>query len=150
MATIAVGENSYIDEAYLQQYADDRGLTIAAADLSVLLINAMDYLNAQQWKGTKTDEEQALDFPRDGSEVVPINIEKAQAVLAIEWDKGNDLQANIDRALKSEKIDVLEFEYMDNASETVSYPKVEVLIRPYLSTGYGGGNTLPVSAGLTG
>lgn len=150
MATITVGENSYIDDTYLQQYADDRGLTIAAADLSVLLINAMDYLNVQSWSGTKTDEAQALDFPRNGSTEVPSNIEQAQAVLAIEWDKGNDLQASVDRALKSEKIDVLEFEYMDNAEETVRYPKVDALLRPYLSSGYGGGNLMDVSAGLTG
>jgi hypothetical protein len=150
MATITVGENSYIDAAYLQQYADDRGLTISAVDLSVLLINAMDYLNVQSWSGTKTDEAQTLDFPRNDSDTVPTNIEQAQAVLALEWDKGNDLQASVDRALKSEKIDVLEFEYMDNAEETVRYPKVDALLHPYLSSGYGGGNFMDVSAGLTG
>lgn len=150
MANITVGENSYIDEAYLQAYADDRGLTIAAADLSVLLINAMDYLNVQSWSGTKTDENQALDFPRNGATDVPSNIEQAQAVLAIEWDKGNDLQSKIGRAVKRKKIDVIETEYMDNAEETVRYPKVDALLRPYLSSGYGGGNVLSVSAGLTG
>lgn len=150
MATIVVGENSYIDETYLQTYADDRGITIVSVDLSVLLVNAMDYLDAQQWSYTKTDDAQDLDFPRNGETTVPANIEKAQAVLAIEWDQGNDLQANIDRALKREKIDVLEFEYMDNAAETVRYPKVDALILPYLSTGYSGGNTLDVTAGLTG
>lgn len=150
MATITVGVNSYIDEAYLQAYADDRGITIAAADLSILLINAMDYLNVQSFSGTPTDEAQALHFPINGATEVPRNIEQAQAVLAIEWDKGNDLQANVDRALKSEKIDVLEFEYMDNAAPTTTYPKVDSLLRPYLANGYNGGNTLSVMAGITG
>lgn len=150
MATIVVGENSYIDESYLQAYADDRGLTIESADLSVLLINAMDYLNVQEFGGTKTDEAQALHFPINGDTDVPPTIEQAQAVLALEWDAGNDLQANVERAIKSEKIDVLETEYMDNAAPSTTYPKVDALLRPYLSVGYGGGNTLPVMAGLTG
>ena len=147
MATITVGVNSYVTEAELQTYADDRGKTITATDLSVLLIQAMDYLNVQSWKGVKTDENQALDFPRGPDTEVPQAIKNAQMVLALEYDAGNDIQANIGRAVKRKKIDVIETEYMDNASATINYQKVTALLRPYLANSYSGGTTFEVKLG---
>lgn len=148
MATIVVGTNSYVTEAELQTYCDDRGITLTATDLSIPLINAMDYLNVQDWSGYKTDEEQELDFPRNDETEVPNDIKLAQLVVAVEWDKGNDLQENIERAIKREKIDVIETEYMDNASSGTNYPKVTALIRKYLNSAYaGGGNTFEIRTG---
>ncbi len=42
--TLVVGTNSYIDEAYITNYATERGI-ILTGDVSVLGIRAMDYLN---------------------------------------------------------------------------------------------------------
>ena len=64
MATIIVGTNSYVTEAELQTYADDRGIVIQGADLSVLLINAMDYIETRSYSGQKFDADQSLEFPR--------------------------------------------------------------------------------------
>ena len=64
MAIITVGTNSYATELELTTYASDRGITITAADKTVLLIKAMDYLETRQFIGTKTVYNQALQFPR--------------------------------------------------------------------------------------
>ena len=46
MATITVGENSYVTETELSTYATDRGVTISG-DTSVLLIKAMDFIESR-------------------------------------------------------------------------------------------------------
>lgn len=147
MATIVVGTNSYVTEAELQTYADDGGDTIATADLSTLLIKAMRYLGQQSWKGEKTDPAQALAFPRDPDTTVPDAIKQAQIVLALQYDAGNDPLANVGRAVKRKKIDVIETEYMDNASSTVRYTQVDNLLRPYLDSSGFGGVTFDVKLG---
>lgn len=147
MATIIVGTNSYVTEAELQDYADDRGKTITATDLSTILTEAMDYLRQQRWKGVKTDEAQALAFPRDPDTVVPDDIKQAQMVLAMQYDAGNDPLANVGRAVKRKKIDVIETEYMDNAANTVTFTQVNNLLKPYLATSGFGANTFEVKLG---
>lgn len=138
MATIVVGTNSYVTEAQLDTYAADRGITIEAADKSILLINAMDYIETRPYAGTKTDPEQALEFPRYPDTVVPDDIENAQMVAALLIDSGVDLFATVERAVKREKVDVLETEFMDNAAETPYYPQLENLLSKYYSSGAGG------------
>lgn len=138
MATIVVGTNSYVTEAQLDTYAADRGIIIEAADKSILLINAMDYIETRPYAGTKTDSEQALEFPRYPDTVVPDDIENAQMVAALLIDSGVDLFATVERAVKREKVDVLETEFMDNAAETPYYPQLENLLSKYYSSGAGG------------
>lgn len=147
MATIIVGTNSYVTEAELQAYATDGGDTIATADLSALLIKAMRYLGQQNWKGEKTDPLQALAFPRDPDTVVPSAIKQAQMVLAMQYDAGNDPLANVGRAVKRKKIDVIETEYMDNAANTVTFTQVNNLLKPYLASSVSVGNTFEVKLG---
>lgn len=163
MAIITVGTNSYVTEAELTTYATDRGIAITA-NTSVLLIKAMDWLEVQLFKGTKTVYNQALQFPRilcgysnpylntyynNGfrtnyylqpceydSETVPNEIKKAQILAALLIDGGNDLQPVVDRSVKREKIDVIEVEYMDNANSTPQYSSLISILRPFVKSGY--------------
>lgn len=159
MATITVGTNSYVTEAELTTYATDRGVTIAAADKSVLLIKAMDFLEVQRWTGYKTVSTQALQWPRVlcasnafgypygydygtylfipceyDSTTVPNEIKSAQMIAALLIDGGEDIQPTVARAVKREKVDVIEVEYMDNALATSYYSKLQDYIRPFLKT----------------
>ena len=143
MATIIVGTNSYVSEAELTTYATDRGITILG-DTSVLLIKAMDYIETRSFISVKTDVTQALQFPRVlcalsseceySNDEVPKNIKKAQIVSAILIDQGNDLQATNTQLVKSEKIDVLEVEYMDGSSQANFYTALNDLLKNFLTT----------------
>lgn len=147
MATITVGVNSYVTVAEAEAYAADRGYTFVG-DVSIMLIQAMDNLNIQNWSGTKTDEAQDLDFPRNGATTVPAKIEQAQIVIAMQYDQGVDLLAPIDRAVKREKVDVIEVEYQENAAVAPRYPLIDALIGSYLSSNaLSGGNTFEVRLG---
>lgn len=145
MATIIVGTNSYVTEAELQTYADDRGIVIQGADLSVLLINAMDYIETRSYSGQKFDADQSLEFPRyytatapDTAPDVPENIKNAEITAALLIDSGVDLFATIGRAVKREKVDVLEVEYMDNAADKPLYQKLNAYLSGYLASSNNG------------
>lgn len=163
MAIIIVGTNSYVTEAELTTYATDRGITITA-NTAVLLIKAMDWLEVQLFKGSKTVYNQPLQFPRvlcgclnpyldstynNGfrtnyylqpceydSQTVPNEIKKAQIMAALLIDGGNDLQPVVGRAVKRKKVDVLETEYMDNANDTPQYTSLISILRPFVKSGY--------------
>ena len=72
MATIVVEDgtglassNSYVSEADFATYAADRGVTITGTS-AVLLIQAMDSIEEENFKGNKYTDAQALQWPRDG------------------------------------------------------------------------------------
>jgi len=145
MATIIVGENSYVTEAELQTYADDRGIVIQGDDLSVLLRNAMDYIETRSYSGQKFDPDQPLEFPRyytttapDTAPDVPDDIKNAEITAALLIDSGVDLFATIGRAVKREKVDVLEVEYMDNAADKPLYQKLNAYLSGYLASSNNG------------
>lgn len=135
--TVTVGTDSYGDEVGLQAYADKRGITIAG-DLTTLLIKSMDYIEVQRYRGIKIEEFQLLEFPRyptfygDKNGYVPTDIIAAQYVGAILVDSGATLSPTIERAVKSEKVDVIKVEYMDNASTAPVYTELDSLLSKYL------------------
>lgn len=146
MATITVGTNSYVTEAELQTYADDRGITIAAADLSVLLIQAMDYIETRAFKGSKTDPSQALEWPRSGvylngteldDTIVPDAIKQAQMAAALIYDTGADLLGSVAPRVTAERVGEVSVQYSDKGNQTTLYPKLTALLRNYLANGGG-------------
>jgi len=121
--------NSYVSEAELTTYASDRGVTITGTN-AVLLIQAMDYVEQQNFKGTKNTDAQALQWPRYNvyidtyyieSDSIPQLLKEAQMELALSIDGGLNPLTNEGRATKREKVDVIEVEYMDGA-RNVDYP----------------------------
>lgn len=124
--------NSYASEAELTAYATDRGLTISGNNDELLLL-AMDYIEAQNFKGNKGTKAQALQWPRTGvtvdsyainSNEIPQLLKDAQMEAALAIDAGNSPLSNIDRATKKEKLGDLEVEYMDSASDSVIVRKI--------------------------
>jgi hypothetical protein len=61
--SIVASANSYVSAADLSTYATDRGITINGT-AAVLLIQAMDYLEQQDFQGYKYTDDQALQWPR--------------------------------------------------------------------------------------
>ena len=159
MATIIVEDgtgkansNSYISEADFATWLTDRGLTLTG-DAGEQLIKANDFLETLIYIGNKYSEAQALQWPRynvyiDGYYVeystIPKDLKTAQMQFAVSIDAGVDPLATIERAVKKEKLDVMEVEYMDSAAS-----------QPFITAGYaalskllaGGGINFNVSRG---
>ena len=133
MATIVVdgsgktNSNSYVEETDLTTYAADRGVTLTAADdaaKAILLIQAMDYIESLNFKGSKYTEAQALQWPRSGAvldgyyvdvDSIPELLKQAQMENAIGIDGGVNPLANVPRETIKEKVGDIEVEYSSNA-----------------------------------
>jgi hypothetical protein len=122
--SIVAGANSYVSESELTTYATDRGITLTGS-ADVLIIKSMDYIESQDFIGTKSTQDQPLQWPRnsayiDGylfpSDEIPEELKDAQMATAISIDMGVDPLSTVERAVKKEKVDVIEIEYMDNAA----------------------------------
>ena len=133
---IVVGVNSYVTELELTTYAADRDINISG-NTETLLIKAMDYIEIQSYWGSKTDEDQDLEFPRNGDTVVPEKIKTAQIVTALLIDSGEDMFPTSEQAIKREKIDIIEIEYQDFTSSLKNYPQLNKLLTPFLSSSGG-------------
>ena len=142
---LIVGTDTYVTVAEFEEYALKRDITIVSANREVLLIKSMDYIEVQPYKSCKTDLSQPLQFPRIlcvssyeceyNNDEVPNNMKTAQIIAALLVDSGNDLQPIKGRATKSEKVDVLEVVYMDRASNSNTYTKLDDLLRPFVNSG---------------
>ena len=122
----------YNTEAALTAYAAARGVTLNLA-ASITLTRALDYLESRSYKGAKTDPEQALQFPRDGSETVPDDIKTAQLVAALVYDGGGDPMGAIGpRVLSNTVMGAVAQTYSDKGNQTTLYPHLSALLRPYL------------------
>jgi len=89
--------NTYVDLAYLQNYADNRGLTLPTSDTDkeIFLLRAMDYLEGRrdEFQGSKAVVDQSLQWPRvDVSidcvelavDTIPEELKRAQCQLVVE------------------------------------------------------------------
>ena len=161
MATIVVEDgtgtnaaaNSYVSEAELTTYAADRGITLTAAT-DVLLIKAMDYIESLSFIGTKFSEGQALQWPRsnvyiDGfyfvPTIIPPALQTGQIATALAIDSENSPLANVERATKREKVDVIEVEYMDSAAAQPIVKTINAAMRKLLVSGGSSTTTFAVT-----
>lgn len=131
--------NSYVSVAEADAYHSARANTAWSGDDTVkqaALIRATDYLEqkyAGRWKGCVLNEAQSLSFPRD-VEGVPAKLKQAVCLLALEGIAGADLNPTQGRAVKREKVDVVEVEYMDHAKDGESRPAIDGLVSGFLRT----------------
>ncbi len=129
----------YVEETDYEAYAAARGITLLL-DSSVTLTLALDYIEMQSYSGSKTDEDQELQFPRNDDTEVPDNIKNAQMQTALVYDAGGDPLAAIGQKVLSKSVDgAVSVSYSDKGGNTTLYPKITGLLRPYLSS-YGGSN----------
>lgn len=144
--------NSYITVAELTTYADERGVTISAAEEEDLLIQAMDYLESLDYIGYRYTEAQALEWPRAEAvkkkiywydvDEIPQELKDAQCEIALAIDAGNSPLANVDRRTTREKVGELEIEYSDGSASAVLVRKINAKLKNLLVNGGGSGFTV--------
>ena len=137
--------NSYASESELSDYAYRRGVTVTA-DYSQLLIQAMDSIEQQNFKGDKATEAQALQWPRVGvmldgyyvdHDAIPDLLKEAQLETCLAIDGGNNPLANVPRGTKREKVADIEVEYMDGAADLVYVQAIDNKLSKLLKGGGG-------------
>jgi len=138
--TVTIG---YTTDNDFIAFALARGVTVTVPNAAIYLTKSLDYLESQSWKGYKTDDDQLLDWPRAyvyidfkllDSTTVPIGIIKAQHVIALSIANGFDPLATVERAVKREKVDVLEVEYQPNASSAPIARSISAALADYVSS----------------
>lgn len=144
--TVVSGANSYISEAELSTYATDRGVTISGT-ASELIYQAMDYIEAQPFKGIKGTQAQPLQWPRYGvyidtyyvaSDSIPQLLKDAVCEVCIGIDGGVNPLANEERMTISEKVDVISVTYDKNSRNYTYLKAAETKLKKLLSsTGFG-------------
>lgn len=144
---------SYISVADADIYHAKRGCvpwaTLTTTQKEEALIRATDYIEqaySQNFYGLRVNSTQALSWPRYGvtlngysvsSDTIPQAIINATAELAYRAAQGN-LAPDLTQAIKREKVDVLEVEYMDNSSQVVKYRAIDNLLSAMLKSGSNG------------
>lgn len=141
--------DSYASVATADAYHLKRGNTAWAAlvesEKESLLVKATEYMVGQyraRWKGRRRTSTQALDWPRYdvelddvdaylGSDVVPIEVQNACAILALQAKSG-ELAPTLKRTVKEKVIGPIKTVYADGAPEVVRYRAVDQLLKPFL------------------
>ena len=123
------------DDEY-SAYAISRGYMLTG-DPIVQLQLALDWLELQPFKGSKTDEAQPLEWPRDGNTDVPDKIVQAQLEAALVYNAGGNLMASIGKNVIEKTVGPLTTKYAESGSQSIMYPKLSMLLRGYVANGYG-------------
>lgn len=131
--TVTVG---YTTDDALSAYAIARGYVLSG-NSAVNLQLALDWLELQPFIGEKTDPLQALEWPRDGDTVVPDKIVQAQLEAALVYNAGGNLMASIGKMVTEKTVGPLTTKWSENGPQTIAYPKLSMLLRGYVSNGYG-------------
>ena len=131
--------NSFVDVATCRTFCSARGLTLPTADaeVEVLLIKAMDYLQSLETKfqGSRENTGQELVFPRKnisffGESItgeIPLVLKNAQCRLAYDWSK-NDLQkTGTDREVLKTKLGPMEKQFAETGSTSPQFTPVAAL-----------------------
>jgi len=134
---IVAGANSYISDADFETYATNHG-AIVLGIAAELLLNAAIYVEQLPFIGDKQTKAQTMQWPRfnvylDGfiidTNEIPTLLKDLQCEVALAIDGGDDPLATVARAVKREKVDVIEVEYADNAAPFVYNLKIKALER---------------------
>jgi len=144
---------SYISVADASTYFTARGNTtwdaIATDALrEAYLRQATEYMIStyrRRWQGVRLDEDQALDWPRDGvvvdswevdNDSVPTIIERACAELALKASSA-ELQPDLTQGVLSEQVGVIKVEYDRNSPQATRYKTIDAMLAPFLKSGGG-------------
>ncbi len=126
--------------------AAQRGITLVKPSSETLTL-ALDYIELQVYKGKKTDPDQFLEWPRDGSTEIPFKITAAQMEAALVYDSGADpLGAVGQRVIENTVHGAVTQRFSDSGTSTPIYRKLNAILRPFLANG-GSGMQFEVSRG---
>ena len=126
----------YTSDDEYAEYAAARGYMLTG-DSIVQLQLALDWLELQPFKGSKTDETQTLEWPRDGNTEIPDKIVQAQLEAALVYNAGGNLMASIGKMVTEKTVGPLTTKWAENGPQTIMYPKLSMLLRGYVQNGYG-------------
>ncbi len=131
--TVTVGYTT--DDEY-SAYAISRGYVLSGDSLVQLQLG-LDWLELQPFNGKKTYQDQALEWPRDGNTEIPDKIVQAQLEAALVYNAGGNLMASIGKMVTEKTVGPLTTKWSENGPQTISYPKLSMLLRGYVSNWYG-------------
>ena len=137
--TLVSGADSYVTLAEFKAWADKRGVTYGTDSVVTQQIyRAMDYIESLNFIGEKSDENQALQWPRDqvvidgyyiDSDEMPNELKVAvYESIKAELDGDSRMTAS-DRRTISEKVGELQVTYANNADVKRSIPAVTKALR---------------------
>ena len=129
-------EIGYTTDDEYSAYATARGYVLSGDPLVQLQL-ALDWLELQPFKGSKTDEAQVLEWPRDGNTDVPDKIVQAQLEAALVYNAGGNLMASIGKMVTEKTVGPITTKWSENGPQIITYPKLSMLLRGYVSNGYG-------------
>ncbi len=136
----------YVTTETYEAAAAARGINLTK-DSAQMLTLAIDYMQLQTYKGEKTDPNQPLAFPRDGSTEVPVDIAAAQILAAGIYDKGGDPLGDVGpRVIEKTVHGAVTQRFSDSGTTTIIYRKLNATLRPFLANG-GSGMQFGVSRG---
>lgn len=136
--------------AYHAKMGNDQWATITTTQQEQALRRATTYMQIYRprWKGVRTSQTQALDWPRYSVQlpdvgygsvaayvpwtVVPIEVQNACAELALRASAG-PLAPDLKRTVKEKTIGPITTVYADGAPEYVRYREVDHMLAPYLA-----------------
>ncbi len=144
------GADSYITVDEARTFALNRGVTLSSTDseVEVLIYKSMDYLESFRgdFKGWKTDDDQALQWPRTGvyidnnyidNDEIPNDLKNALCQLVMDSNTSDIDPNGTMRETITEKVDVIEVEYNKGYGGTNSpiLNKAKKFISPLLKYG---------------
>src|SRR5688572_30262693 len=136
--TVVAGANSYVTVAFADDYfaVDPNFLAtwtaLDAEDKEIYLAWATRIVDQKvRWRGTKTDEDSALRWPRTGAydrdyiliedDVIPLQLKELVCEFVKFLQQSDPTVSQEVSQIKREKLDVLEIEYQDGTSQSI-YP----------------------------
>lgn len=137
---LVTGANSYVTVDNFIAWAEARGITFTLDDnlIEQNILRAMDYFESLHFLGLKSDENQALQWPRDQvyidgyaveSDEIPVQVKNAlYELIKIEFDGDSHMDAQ-DRQVTSEKIGDIQVTYKSNAGMRKRTPAFQHKIR---------------------
>ena len=147
--TGASNSESYASVINADLYHSNRGCapwaTLTTGQKEEALRRSTDYIEqvyGLSFQGRRVTSTQALSFPRIdvllnghyvASDTIPTILVNACCELAYKAAQGN-LSPDITQAVKREKVDVLEVEYMDNSSPITRIRAIDNLLAPLLKS----------------
>ncbi len=140
---------SYVSVADADQYHENHGtaawVLLSNDEKETSLIRATSYLDSYfEWStGRKSDEDQALDWPRIGAydddryyiddDEIPQAVKDACCELAVRASSG-DIVADSEQAIKSFVAGPVEVEFESGSDSLTSYNQVDMLLRGLVSS----------------
>lgn len=151
---VVAGAESYISVADASTYHTNRG-NAAWAALSTdtvreqCLRKATDYMTQayrDRWQGARYDEDQVLDWPREGvvrdswevgHDEVPTEVKNACAELALKAATAS-LSPDLTQGVVSEQVGSIAVTYDKNSPQRTRYAAIDNMLAPYLKAGGSG------------